>query len=256
MLAQPEAERDPAAAGALVGDADIAQLVGLEHEVVQPLGDRQVEQRDRMMAPVAVKERAADRQRAGAGEQPLGDTEPQHVDIEPLEPHPVRRVEHGVADPEPAGSESAGDRRGAEGDRGTLGIHMELYRVARRILQPVQAPDAARLADPVVGFPGAHAGPLDTREQGVEAFVVAAFEAERREVVGLAFGDDQSLARVVQPVAGASIDVRRGARQAEHGLAEALPAQWAPRFEDQIAQLEGRGRRRRAPQEIVHGFVR
>src|SRR5690606_8454228 len=97
------------------------------------------------------------------------------------------------------------------------------------------------------GFFTAHPGAPDAREQGVEARVVPAFQPERREVVGLAFGDDDPLARLVQAVSGAAVAVRRLARQAEHRFAEALPLERTAHFQHEVAELHG-GRR--------HGFLR
>ena len=96
MLAELQAERYPGPLSAFEGRADIGQALGLQHEMVQALSERQVEQRQRMVPAIAVQEVPHLDQPDQAASRSLTPW-PERVDVEALHGLKVAAHQHGVA---------------------------------------------------------------------------------------------------------------------------------------------------------------
>ena len=232
---------------AVEGGAHIVQRLGLQHEVVDPLGDV-VTERQRVVARVYVHEGDGHLEAVDLGGDPVAQLAAEEADVEGLGDGEVGGADDAVAEPLIFGRKAGPHERRDEGRLGHRGAAVEFEPVARRVDKVDHVVHGAER--PLVRRGGMDGDAVVGQLAGQAIYLVARCELQANEAKVVGFAQQHMEAVGVGVVAGGEAAIAVAGRDAnsEHVGGERLPSGKVTDFEAQVAELlDGRhgGLRRR-----------
>ena len=239
MLSEVQVDGQPQRLGPLERPPHIAQAARLQHEMVNAERGRQVKQRERVVALVAMHECATDVDRAHLRLESLCHAEPQQSAIKRFHRGQVLRDQDDMPQSQRAGFKAIGKGGAGKGRRRFGKAHAQLHATLFGVVHMPEVLDLALAAKGGIALLGTVPGCLQALHQLAQFVLIGAFQAHGRQVVTGTWRHHKALAGAIHTPACAAVGMDGGRGKPEHVFHEPLPAGGFAGFKHQIGKAEG-----------------